>query len=343
MLADSDLIKQAQKIHLRYISDDRPGIRRMKTGKEFKYIDSNGSRISNQNTIERIKNLSIPPAWKDVWISPLENSHLQAVGFDDKNRKQYIYHADWLILCNEDKFNKLVDFGKLLPKIRKYTNSNLYKSNLSKERILSTIVWLLEHTFIRIGNDEYARDNKSFGLTTLHNKHVNVRGSNIKFEFMGKSGVKHLLTINHPTIAKTIKQCIELPGYELFQCIDTDRQRHVIDSGDVNEFLQQLTGEDISAKEFRTWGATVLAATHLNTLGFVNADEEKKNIKETVKHVSKHLRNTPSVCQKYYIHPTIINTYSKNILIPYFQKTARKIPFMLQNEVKVLNLLEKYS
>ncbi len=343
MLADEDLIKQAKKIHLRYISDAGPGIKRVKHGREFKYLDHSGHVVANQNVLERIKALVIPPAWKEVWISPLENSHLQATGIDDKGRKQYLYHPDWLALCNEDKFSKLVDFGKLLPKIRQNNLSNLKKAKLSKEKVLSTIVWLLEHTFIRIGNDEYAKDNQSFGLTTLRNRHVSVRGSQIKFEFVGKSGVNHLVSISHPSVAKTIKQCIELPGYELFKCIDADGQRETIDSGDVNAFLQELSGEEITAKEFRTWGATVLAASNLNSLGKAEAEKEKQYIKQTIKEVAKHLRNTPSVAQKYYIHPTIISTYSKNLLIPHFQRVTRTIPLLSQSEVKVLTLLEKYS
>jgi DNA topoisomerase I len=344
MLADPKLINQAKKIHLRYISDSGPGIRRYKHGKIFKYINPNGTVIVNQNTLERIKKLIVPPAWKDVWISPLEQSHLQATGFDQKGRKQYIYHPDWLTLCNQDKFNKMIDFGKILPEVRKYINANLKDTRLSKEKVLATIIWLLEHTFIRVGNDEYARDNKSFGLTTLRNKHVDIHGSQVKFEFKGKSGIEHLVTISHPTVAKTIKQCVELPGYELFKCVDTSGNKHIIDSGDVNQFLKSLTGEEVTAKEFRTWGATVLAAIHLNSLGQSEEPEvEPKNIQETVKHVAKHLRNTPKVCEKYYIHPTIIKTYTKKILIPHFQRKAQTIYLMSSNEVKTLTLLEKYS
>ncbi|MBI4059355.1 DNA topoisomerase IB [Candidatus Microgenomates bacterium] len=351
------LIKKAHQIHLRYVLDSSPGIRRSRVGlpagadkpaqagQSFKYFDPNGVTIHNQNTLSRIKGLAIPPAWKDVWISPLEQGHLQATGFDKKGRKQYIYHADWRTLCEEDKFDSLIDFAALLPQLRSRVNNLLRTSTLSKEKVLAAIVWLLEHTFIRVGNDEYARENQSFGLTTLRDRHVSIRGSNIKFEFMGKSGVFHLVKISHPTVARTIKECSELPGYELFKCVDEDGVKHIIDSSDVNNFLQEITGCEISAKDFRTWGGTVLAASNLNSLGyFEDRETEEKNISLVVKEVAKHLRNTPKVCRKYYIHPTVITTYSQKILVPHFQnKSAKKLDFMSKDEYKVLTLLQKYS
>ncbi len=345
MIADSDLIKQARKINLRYLSDNTPGIKRVKYGDGFKYLDQNGTTLYNQNTLERIKDLIIPPAWKEVWISPKDNSHLQATGVDGKGRKQYVYHPDWVALTQENKFDKLTDFAKSLPNIRREVFANLHSPLLSKKQILATIVWLLEHTFIRVGNDEYARENNSFGLTTLRGKHVKLWGDNIKFEFRGKSGVDHLVNISHPTVAKTIKKCIELPGYEIFKCIDSEGQKHLIDSSDVNEFLKSISGQEISAKEFRTWGATVLAATHLNNLGHADQKEvEESNIIQTVKSVSKQLGNTPTVCKKYYIHPTILSTYTKKILVPHFQsKISKKLSFLSNNEFKTLTLLQKYS
>lgn len=344
MIASPTLINAAKKIHLRYIADSIPGIRRVKSGKNFHYIDPNGVKIINHNTIERIDSMAIPPAWQDVWISPYEHSHLQSFGFDNKNRKQYIYHPEWLELCAQSKFNKLVDFAGKLPTIRSTIRGNLNDKTLSKRKVLATILWLLENTFIRIGNDEYAQSNDSFGLTTLREKHVDVWGQNIKFEFKGKSGVEHFVSINHPVIAKTLKQCIELPGYELFKCIDENGEKHIIDSSDVNSFLKEITGEDTTAKEFRTWGGTLMAAVHLNQLGeFSDKQTEEKNIVMTVKEVSKHLRNTPTVCRKYYIHPTIINTYSKNILIPHFLKShSDKTTGLTANEYKVFTLLQNH-
>lgn len=355
MQADEKLIKAARKINLRYVPDSSPGIRRAclgsteskwaKAGEKFKYFDPNGVTIHNLNTLERIKDLAIPPAWQDVWISPYENSHLQATGHDAKNRKQYIYHADWSVLCSENKFDKLIDFAKSLPNIRQKVQVDFRLNPLSKRRVLAAIVWLLEHTFIRIGNDEYVKENNSYGLTTLRGRHVKISGPKIKFEFKGKSGIEHLVRISHPTVAKTIKECIDLPGYELFKCVDENGEKHTIDSSDVNLFLQEITGNEISAKEFRTWGATVLAALHLNKLGEARDEQEEGSfIKTTIKEVAKHLRNTPTVCRKYYIHPTIITTYSKKILVPHLQSNhIKKRKFMSTDEYKILTLLQKYS
>ena len=340
MIADPELIRAAKKIHLRYISDNIEGVKRIRKHKGFKYLDPNGVVIRNLNEIERINKLAIPPAWKNVWISPYTHSHLQATGYDKKGRKQYVYHEDWIKLCSEDKFNRIVDFAKKLPEVRACIAGHLNSKSLDKKRVIATIIWLLEHTFIRVGNDEYAQANDSFGLTTLR---IRLRGSNIKFEFRGKSGIDHLVAVNHPLIAKTLKKCIELPGYELFKCVDDKGNKHIIDSGDVNLFLKEITGEETTAKEFRTWGGTVLAATSLNKLGaFEDAETENINIATTVKEVSKHLRNTPDVCKKYYIHPTVIHTYSKNILIPHFEKSYGKKPGMRTDEYKVLTLLERY-
>ncbi len=344
MLADPSLIKEAQKINLRYITDNSPGLSRVKSGKGFKYVDQNGVTIYNQNTLERIQSLRIPPAWEDVWISTKDNTHLQATGIDSKGRKQYIYHPDWIRITQENKFDKLSGFAESLPGIRKKVAADLHSTSLSKNQILATIVWLLEHTFIRIGNDEYAKDNNHFGLTTLRGKHVSVWGENIRFEFRGKSGIDHLISISHPTVAKTIKKCIELPGYEIFKCVDSEGKRHIVDSSDVNGFLKEISGEEITAKDFRTWGATVLAATHLSQLDeCIDEKISASNIAQTAKVVSKQLGNTPTICRKYYIHPTVINTYSKKILTAHFQKHVSKKPdFLTQDEYKTLTLLQKY-
>ena len=218
------------------------------------------------------------------------------------------------------------------------------KNGLSIEKIIATVVWLLEHTFIRVGNSEYAKENNSFGLTTLRNKHVKVRGSNIKFQFKGKSGVMHSVQISDKRIAGIIKRCIELPGFELFQYVDQDGEIKIIDSADVNDYLKAVTGEEITAKEFRTWGGTVLSATTLHQLGDFDSDGVKaSNIKQTIKVVASHLRNTPKVCLQYYIHPTVINTYEKKLLVPFFNTTKTKLtPELTINEFKVMNLLQKY-
>ena len=311
--------------NLKYINDTILGItgRRVKSG--FTYYDPNGVKISNENIILRINNLAIPPAWENVWICPYTNGHIQVTGVDDKKRKQYIYHEAWLEMQKQNKFDKVTFFGKSLPKIRGRIRRDLNSRGLGKHKVVATVVWLLEHTFIRVGNDEYAKENNSFGLTTLRNKHVKVRGSTVHFEFTGKSGVHHLVDITHPKIKKVIKRCIELPGYELFQCVDDETGKHAIDSSDVNEYLQDTTGEDISAKDFRTWGGTFLSAITLNKMGYPK-DKVKmqENVTTAVKEVAKHLRNTPSVCKSYYIHPTVLKTYEDKKLIAHFENLRGK-------------------
>lgn len=344
-LVDPKLQKQLQSEGLRYISDQTPGFFRQKSGKNFTYYDLEGKKITDAKTIERINKLVIPPAWKNVWVSPKANGYLQATGIDEKGRKQYIYHPDWVTLSQQNKFSKMVDFGLSLPKIRSKIRYHLQKDDLSKEKILATVIWLLEHTFIRIGNEEYSKENNSYGLTTLRNKHVDVHGNEVRFTFKGKSGVYHELEVHNPTIAKTIKKCIELPGYELFQFVDDSGERHVVDSSEVNQFLKDTTADDFSAKDFRTWGGTSLSAINFYQIG--HAEDEKtlkKNIKETVKKVSDHLGNTVSVCQNYYIHPTVIKTYQDKILIPHFSShSSSQTPGLTKDEYALIRLLQKYS
>lgn len=344
---DPEIKRELKKEELRYSMDDSAGFFRQKISGKFKYYDLNGKRITDKNALERIDNLGVPPAWKNVWISPNDNTHLQATGVDDKKRKQYVYHQDWIKITQENKFSKMVNFGLSLPKIRSKIRYDMEKKIMDKRKILATIVWLLEHTFIRIGNEEYTRDNDSFGLTTLRNRHVRVRGNEIKFSFKGKSGVEAELSISNPTIAKTIKKCIELPGYVLFQFIDDDGEKRVVDSADVNEFLKEITRDDFTAKDFRTWGATDLSANFFYKIGHSpNPEIIKKNIKDAVKKVSSHLNNTVSVCKCYYIHPTVIKTYEKNILIPHFGKHEGKktaISGLSWDEAALVKLLQKYS
>jgi len=345
-MSDFALIKDLKDADLRYIDSNVPGIFRKAKGSGFNYFDLDG-KITNKITLERIKELKIPPAWKNVWICPSSSGYLQATGMDAKARKQYIYHPKWRQICQENKFNKLTDFAKVLPKIREKVKYDLGGSNLDKARILAAVVWLLEHTFIRVGNEEYVKTNDSFGLTTLRNRHVRVWGDQIKFEFKGKSGVYHSVSIDHPSVARVIKKCLELPGFEIFQYVDNQGFRHVVDSEHVNLYLKATTGENISAKEFRTWGGTTLCAQNLNTFGHCKSEEIlNKNIKETVTAVAKHLRNTTKVCQNYYIHPVILETYKKNIFIPEYRKSLKsknKPSGLSKEEFAVLNLIENYS
>jgi|SRR3989344_2286460 len=344
-LSTDEMIDAAKEAHLRYISEQSKGYSRVKKGKSFSYFNTSGEKITDKNTIERINKLRIPPAWKDVWISPTLNTHLQATGLDDKGRKQYIYHSKWIELSQESKFDKLIDFALSLPKIRNRLSYDLQGNLLDKKKVIATVVWLLQKTFIRVGNEEYARENDSFGLTTLRNRHVKVKGSEVKFHFKGKSGVEHLVSVSSPRVAKTIKQCIELPGFELFQFVDEKGNKHTIDSSDINEYLSDTTKEKITAKDFRTWGGTTLSAATLYKLGdFVDEKVLKSNLVETVKAVSKHLRNTVAVCRSYYIHPTIFKSYQEKRLVPHFNYAVTDSSSGLnKEEYKVLTLLQKYS
>ncbi len=344
---DKEIIREMENESLRYVSDDSPGYFRQKNRNVFSYYNTEGKRITDEKTLERIKQLVIPPAWKDVWICPKVNGHLQATGIDEKGRKQYIYHEDWKKITQENKFSKKIDFGLSLPLIRQKIDYDMRLKEMDKRKIIATIVWLLEHTFVRIGNEEYQKENNSFGLTTLRNKHARVSGSEITFRFRGKHGVENIVEVTNPTIAKTIKKCIELPGYELFQYIDEEGERHVIDSEDINNFLKEVTKDEFTAKDFRTWGATTLSSNILYRIGDATSKEEvKKNVRETVKKVANHLNNTVSVCRNYYIHPTVIKTYSKKILVPHFDNQKGKKPQthgLSWNEEALIKLLQKYA
>lgn len=338
----------AEEAHLKYISPDSKGFSRVKKDVNFIYLDTNEKKITDPKILVRIESLGIPPAWTKVWISPTRNGHIQAVGIDEKKRKQYIYHPEWIALSQEKKFNKLLFFSSVLPEIRRKIASDMSLPGLKQEKVLATIIWLLEHTYIRIGNEEYAKENQHYGLTTLRNKHVEVEGANVTFRFVGKSGKEHEVNIEHPKVAKTIRKLESLPGYELFQYIGDEGKRYQVTSDEVNAYLQTLTGDSISAKDFRTWGGTVTAAVMLNRLGQSPIKKDlKKNITQAVKAVAHELGNTPTVCRTYYIHPIIPKTYEENILIPHFadiDKHISKKPTRLsKSEFAVQTLLEKHS
>ncbi|HRN71109.1 MAG TPA: DNA topoisomerase IB [Candidatus Woesebacteria bacterium] len=310
---------QLQQKRLRYTKEKDLSIKRIRQGKGFRYRDEDGKTITDTETKNRINKLAIPPAWDSVRISKSENTHIQAIGYDDRERKQYIYHPKWIELQQRNKFSKVIFFGEVLPSIRTKIKADLNQKGLGKERIIATIIWLLENTLIRVGNERYAQDNKSYGLTTLKNKHVDVDGSDIHFEFKGKSGVYHSVDIKNKKVAQVITACQDLPGQQLFEYIAEDGTRHDIDSEEVNEYLKAITGEDITAKDFRTWGGTVYAGDALNTKGmFENKTQAKRNITDTVKEVASHLRNTPATCKTYYIHPQILTSYEKKILVPHY-------------------------
>lgn len=348
----NDFIKDpdelAEEIKLRYISDEIPGITREKKGKGFIYLDKGGNLVKDPKILERIEKLAIPPAWEDVWISPINSGHLQATGRDEKGRKQYLYHQKWREAASRHKFDKMLFFGKALPEIRKQVSSDIEIRFLNKKKILATVVWLLGTTYIRVGNEEYEDENEHFGLTTLRDKHVSFSKSSATFEFVGKSGKKHKIGVTHPKVVKIIKRLDELPGYHLFQYIDDNGRRKELDSGEVNDYLKELAGDAVSAKDFRTWGGTLLAATHLNELGvFEDPKEANSKITQAVKVVSAHLGNTPTMAKNYYIHPIVPKAYTDKILIPHFEKVRKskidKPKELTKDEFALIKLLESYA
>jgi DNA topoisomerase-1 len=310
-LTEADARTAAQAARLRYISPNMPGLRRVRTGTGFGYRYPDGSKVTDEETLTRIRKLAIPPAYEDVWICLYANGHLQAVGRDARGRRQYRYHPRWREIRDESKYGKMLLFGKMLPVIRARVEQDLRKPGLPREKVLAAIVRLLETTLMRVGNEEYAKANRSFGLTTLRNRHVKVEGgSRIRFDFRGKSGTEHHIDLQNRRLARIVRRCQDLPGQELFQYLDENNEPHAIDSGDVNDYLQAITGEDITAKDFRTWAATSLAALALRELEeFDSQAKAKKNIVRAVEAVSKMLGNTPAICRKCYIHPAIFDGY----------------------------------
>ncbi|HEX5342254.1 MAG TPA: DNA topoisomerase IB [Duganella sp.] len=300
----------AKQAGLRYVHDDQPGIARRRHGKRFRYLDADGSAVTDEETLARIKALVIPPAWTEVWICKHPLGHLQATGRDARGRKQYRYHARWRTHRDEAKYGRMLSFGKALPSIRQAVDAALRLPGLPREKVLATVVYLLEATLMRIGNEEYARENKSFGLTTLRERHVRLNGGKVEFRFRGKSGVQHAVEVHDRRLANIIRRMRDLPGQELFQYEDDDGNPHAIDSADVNDYLQAISGADYTAKDFRTWAGTVLAAVALQ--GYEKFDSEtqaKKNLVQAIASVAQKLGNTPAICRKCYIHPAIIEAY----------------------------------
>jgi DNA topoisomerase-1 len=311
-----DPVEVAEEAGLRYVSDDQPGYTRKAKGDDFEYFDTDGKNIRDEKRLLRIKRIGIPPAYKDVWICPAPNGHIQATGRDARGRKQYRYHERWREVRDENKYERMVVFGKALPKIRRRVNRDLKRRGLPREKVLATVVQLLERTFIRIGNEEYAKENKSFGLTTLRNRHVDVTATKLKFTFRGKSGKDHEVDVTDRRLAKIIRQLQDLPGQEVFQYLNDREERRKVTSEDVNEYLREITGEDFTAKDFRTWAGTVLAAMALNAQeAFENKTQAKKNIKDAISAVAKILGNTPAICRKCYVHPAVLETYLDGTMI----------------------------
>ena len=312
----ADPAAAARAAGLRYVHDDRPGIRREHARGNFRYLDAKGGAVDDDDTLGRIKSLVIPPAWTEVWICPQANGHLQATGRDARGRKQYRYHPKWRVARDEVKYERMIKFGKALPHIRQEVDRALALPGLPRDKVLATIVYLLEATMMRIGNDEYARENKSYGLTTLRNRHVRIDGSEVEFSFRGKSGVHHDVKVHDRRLARIIQRTRDLPGQDLFQYLDDHGERHAVGSHDVNDYLHRITGEEYTAKDFRTWSGTVLAALALQEFEkFDSETQAKKNVVRAIESVSQRLGNTPSVCRKCYVHPAILESYLDGTMV----------------------------
>jgi DNA topoisomerase-1 len=344
---NNEAMQSAKDAGLRYVSDTRPGIRRQMSSLGFKYISSRGRVIRNKAEIARINKLAVPPAWKDVWICPDPRGHIQATGRDAKGRKQYRYHANWRTYRDDTKYDHMIAFAEALPKIRQRTNADLAKSGLPREKVLATVVRLLEKSLIRVGNDEYAKSNRSFGLTTMRNKHVAVKGSKVKFQFKGKSGVKHLVDVDDKRLARVVRACQDLPGQELFEYFDDDGERRDVGSGDVNAYLKEITGEDFTAKDFRTWAGTVLVCTALQEFKkFDSQAQAKKNVVKAIEAVAGILGNTRTVCRKSYIHPVVLDAYMDGSMLTTLSKRTgqavrRKVGKLRPDEQAALAILQQ--
>jgi DNA topoisomerase-1 len=336
----------AEYAGLIYVSDEKPGIQRKRSGKGFRYESGSGQRIKDLPTLKRIKALAVPPAWTDVWICGKANGHIQATGRDARGRKQYRYHTRFREVREGTKYHHMLAFAESLPAIRRKVQEHLALRGLPREKVVATVVHLLEATLIRVGSDEYARSNKSYGLTTLKNRHVEVEGSALKFNFKGKSGKVWKLNIRNRRVAKVIRACQELPGQELFQYLDEDGETRDVTSSDVNAYLREISGEDITAKDFRTWHGTVLAAMALQELEkFDSHAGAKRNIRDAIQKVAARLGNTPTICRKCYIHPEIIATYIEGSLLLETKDRVEKelrddLAALRPEEAAVLTLLQ---
>lgn len=336
----------AREAGLRYITDQMPGFSRRARGKSFYYVDDQGKRIRDREVLARIEALVIPPAWTDVWIAPHANDHLQATGRDARGRKQYRYHARWRECRDANKYARLIDFAKVLSRIRRRVSRDLRKPGMPREKVLAAVVQLLDRSLIRVGNDEYARDNRSFGLTTMKNRHVRVRGAKIQFRFRGKSGVEHELDLQSPRLAKIVRRCQELPGQELFAYVDDGGNVCDVGSADVNDYLREISGQDITAKDFRTWAGTVLAARALAEVpAFRSAAQAKRHVAAAVKEVAAQLGNTAAVCRKCYIHPEVVESYLEQTLTVSLKQTrvttTRGLTELRQEELAVFVFLKQ--
>ena len=331
---------------LRYVTDGVRGITRKRVGTGWAYYAPSGERIIARDARARINRLAIPPAWTRVWICPDPNGHIQATGSDARGRKQYRYHPDYRAARDQSKFQRMLEFSEVLPRLRERLERDLRAPDLSRRQILATVVSLLDKTLIRVGNDEYVRENRSYGLTTLRRRHLHIDGAVLRFSFRGKSGVEHTIAVADPRLARIIQRCRDLPGQELFQYLDSAKKRHLITSDDVNDYLREASGRDITAKDFRTWGGTMLAAVEFRRQGAAASRREAdRNVIAAIDAVAERLGNTRAVCRKYYMHPSLIDAYLMGETIPQpppMRRTRRgRGAALRRDEVLVLQFLQE--
>ncbi|HEY0455900.1 MAG TPA: DNA topoisomerase IB [Verrucomicrobiae bacterium] len=342
-----DPVESAKIVGLRYVHDDAPGYKRVKSGAGFRYLDLRGRNVRDSAELERIKKLVIPPAWTNVWICPHANGHLQATGRDARGRKQHRYHPRWREVRDETKYARMIAFAKALPKIRRVTKADLKLPGLPRRKVLATIVKLLEVTLIRVGNDEYARENHSYGLTTMKVRHAKVNGNKVHFHFRGKSGKEHNIDVEDKHLARIVKSCQDLPGQDLFEYIDENGELQDVKSEDVNDYLREITGADFTAKDFRTWSGTVLAAMALQEFERFNSQKQARtNIVQAIENVARRLGNTPAVCRKCYVHPAVLDAYLDGSLLDTVQQRAetemrQRLSRLRPEEGFVLGLLQQ--
>ncbi len=310
---------------LRFVTDQQPGLRREPDGDGFRYVAPDGTPIDDEKTLARIKSLGIPPAYTDVWICRSENGYLQATGYDAKRRKQYRYHPRWRETRDETKYERMMAFGEALPRLRGRVEHDLGRHGLAREKVLATVVRLLETTLIRVGNEQYARENHHYGLTTMQNEHIDVEGTTLHFHFVGKSGKEHTIDVRDRRLARVVQRLRDLPGEEIFQYTDDDGKRHTIDSSDVNDYLHEITGEHFTAKDFRTWAGTVLASLALQEFeAFDTKTQAKRNVTAAIKAVAQRLGNTPAICRKCYVHPGVLDMYLDGTMLHALEQRAEQ-------------------
>jgi DNA topoisomerase-1 len=344
-LEPNDPELSAEEAGLRYVSDAVPGIRRRRAGKGFTYIGPDGATIADPDRVAWIRRLAIPPAWTDVWISPIRRGHLQATGRDARGRKQYRYHPRWRAVRDEAKYGRLIEFARALPRIRRRTDRDLRRRGLPREKVLALVVRLLEATLIRVGNDEYARENRSYGLSTMRDRHVEVRGATMRFSFRGKGGKEHDIDVRDERLARVVRQVQELPGQTLFQYREADGTRQEVTSGDVNDYLREISGAEFTAKDFRTWAGTVAAAMALQEFTEIDGEAgRKKAIVRAIETVAERLGNTPTVCRACYVHPDVLDSYLDGSLVEALTRRVRGVGrgahALHPEEAAVLGLLQ---